>query len=318
MSNPYDHLVDKAHQGKSVSGLLDAPVEALSGVSAADAEHLRAAFGIRTVRDLGESRYFRAAEAILAADVLTHDPGPPPGWAEFFRAAPIDYYINHPAKRFRLDFGPVYYRGRLDGSARVLVIGQDPSTNEILAHRILVGTSGQRVQRLLVKAGITRSYIMLNTFLFSVFGQFDSKLRAISQEPEIEGFRNAFLDRIVAENHIQAVVTFGVGARHGFERWPMGGSFPVFNATHPAAEEADVITSWNQLLPGLRAAITPDEDGMDGGDPADVQLFGDSFAEDDLAPIPGFDLPFGVPDFHRQGGGHSGRDGDKKIVWNAP
>ncbi len=240
MSSPYDHLIDKAYRGASPGELLDAPVEALSGVSAADAERLRAAFGIRTIRDLGESSYFRTAAAILAAAVLHHDPGPPPGWSEFFQAAPVDYYVNHPAGRFRLDFGPVYYRGRLDGSARVIVIGQDPSTNEILAHRILVGTSGQRVQRLLGKVGITRSYIMLNTFLFSVFGQFNSQLEAISEEPEVEGFRNAFLDRIAGENRIQAVVTFGVGARHGFERWPGGAGLPVFHAMHPSAEEADV------------------------------------------------------------------------------
>ena len=313
MTNPYDHLIDKAHRGASTGALLDAPVDALSGVSSADAEQLRAAFGIRTIRDLGESRFFRTAAAILAAVVLNHDPGPPPGWSEFFQAAPINTYVNHPAGRFRLDFGPVYYRGRLDGSARVLVIGQDPSTNEILTHRILVGTSGQRVQRLLGKAGITRSYIMLNTFLFSVFGQFNSQLEAISEEPEIEGFRNAFMDRVADENRIQAVVTFGVGPRHGFERWPRARSLPVFHAMHPSAEEADVLANWNQLLPGLSAAVTPDEDGT-----VDPQLYGPSFTPNDITDIPSIDLPFGVPDFARHGGGHSSRDGDKKIVWNAP
>jgi hypothetical protein len=292
---------------------LDAPIEALSGISSADAERLQAAFGIRTIRALGESRNIRVAAAILGASVLNHDPGPPPGWAEFFQAAPIDYYVNHPAGRFRLDFGPVYYRGRLDGSARVLVVGQDPSTNEILAHRILVGTSGQRVQNLLARAGITRSYIMLNAFLFSVFGQFDSKLEKISEEPVIEGFRNAFLDRIADHNPIQAVVTFGRGARHGFERWPGSSSLPVFHATHPAAEEADVIANWNQLLPALHAAVTPDE-----GAPAEVQLYGETFTKDDFTTIPRFDLPFGMPDWHGRGGGHSTRDGDDKIVWNAP
>ena len=33
-------------------------------------------------------------------------------------------------------------------AARVLVVGQDPSTNELLAHRIFVGRSGQRVTTL--------------------------------------------------------------------------------------------------------------------------------------------------------------------------
>jgi uracil-DNA glycosylase len=91
-------------------------------------------------------------------------------------------------------------RGRLDGTARVLVLGQDPSTNEILAQRAFVGTSGQRVQKLLAKIGITRSYVVFNTFLFSVFGQL---LRAVSLDPEILDHRNRCLDRIRAQNPVQ-------------------------------------------------------------------------------------------------------------------
>ena len=313
MSTSYDHIVDAAFHGATLNELLDAPADALSGVSSADADHLRSAFGIQTVRDLGESVYFRRAAAMVEAATLRHDRGPPPEWSTFFAAAPLDHYVNHPAGRFRLDFGPVYYRGRLDGSARVLVIGQDPSTNEILARRIFVGRSGQRVQRVLEKIGLTRSYFMLNAFLFSVFGQFNSELESISEEAEIVSYRNAFLDRIASTNRIQAVVTFGRGARHAFEHWPGGSAFPVFHAMHPAADEANVIANWNQILPDLRAAVDPDDDGA-----VDLEPFGASFAPADLASIPPTDLPFGVPEWHGRGGGHSGRDGDKKIVWQAP
>lgn len=41
------------------------PVSALAGVSDGDAEHLAAAFGIRTVRDLGTSKYFAIAQALV-------------------------------------------------------------------------------------------------------------------------------------------------------------------------------------------------------------------------------------------------------------
>ena len=71
------------------------------------------------------------------------------------RRPPLAAYTDHPSGRFRADFGPVYYRGRLDGAA-VLLVGQDPSTDELLGHRILVGDAGQRVQGLLRKIGITR------------------------------------------------------------------------------------------------------------------------------------------------------------------
>lgn len=51
-------------EGKSAKDLADAPVTAIQGVSEGDAEHLRQAFGIKTVRDLGTNKFFRWAQAI--------------------------------------------------------------------------------------------------------------------------------------------------------------------------------------------------------------------------------------------------------------
>ncbi|GAA4863265.1 hypothetical protein [Saccharopolyspora cebuensis] len=56
--------VDAAYEGKSLADLADAPVEALQGVSAGDAQHLKDAFGIRTIRDLGTNKYFLWAQAM--------------------------------------------------------------------------------------------------------------------------------------------------------------------------------------------------------------------------------------------------------------
>ncbi|ALE74350.1 hypothetical protein AD006_25070 [Pseudonocardia sp. EC080610-09] len=56
--------VDKAYEGKSIAELADAPVDALQGVSEGDAKHLKDAFGITTVRDLGTNKYFLWAQAI--------------------------------------------------------------------------------------------------------------------------------------------------------------------------------------------------------------------------------------------------------------
>ncbi|TDD05760.1 hypothetical protein E1181_14365 [Saccharopolyspora terrae] len=56
--------LDKAYEGKSVADLADAPVAALQGVSDSDAEHLKSAFGIKTVRDLGTNKYFLWAQSI--------------------------------------------------------------------------------------------------------------------------------------------------------------------------------------------------------------------------------------------------------------
>jgi hypothetical protein len=61
-----DKALDKAYEGMSLSELLDAPVAALAGVSDGDAEHLAAAFSIRTVRDLGTNKYFALAQALAS------------------------------------------------------------------------------------------------------------------------------------------------------------------------------------------------------------------------------------------------------------
>lgn len=58
-------VLDKAYEDSSVSDILDAPVSALAGVSDADAEHLKAAFNVKTVRDLGKNKYFAAAAALV-------------------------------------------------------------------------------------------------------------------------------------------------------------------------------------------------------------------------------------------------------------
>lgn len=57
-------FVDKAYEGKSFAELADAPVDALQGVSKSDAEALQKAFNIKTVRQLAEHKFVRAAQAI--------------------------------------------------------------------------------------------------------------------------------------------------------------------------------------------------------------------------------------------------------------
>jgi hypothetical protein len=57
--------LDREWEGKSAKDIADAPVSALAGVSAADAELLLKAFNIKTVRDLATNKYFRWAQAIV-------------------------------------------------------------------------------------------------------------------------------------------------------------------------------------------------------------------------------------------------------------
>jgi hypothetical protein len=241
------------------------------------------------------------------------DPGPPPSWAQLFGDAPLQQHVDHPKRRFRTAFGPVFYRGRLDGSARLLIVGQDPSTDETLAQRILVGEAGQRLQGLLGKLGIAHSYLMLNTFLFGVFGQFDSELRGISREPFLLDYRNRLLDHAVATSPLQAVVAMGNAAQDAIDRWPGAQGLPVFQLRHPTAR-TDVLPNWSAQLLALSAGVAPDP-----GQAADLTPYGASFTAADLAAIPAQDLPFGLPSWHGNGGTRSTRQRSKNsILWTAP
>src|SRR5262245_56539770 len=92
----------------------------------------------------------------------------------------------YPPARFRVEWGPIFHRGRLDGSARVLVIGQDPAQHETIVRRILVGEAGRRLQGFLAKLGITRSYVLINTFLYSVYGSVSTAAR---KNPDLIAYR---------------------------------------------------------------------------------------------------------------------------------
>jgi hypothetical protein len=60
-----DKVLDKAYEDKTLAELVDAPVDALAGVTASDADLLTQAFNIKTVGDLGRNKYFRAAAALV-------------------------------------------------------------------------------------------------------------------------------------------------------------------------------------------------------------------------------------------------------------
>ncbi len=248
-------------------------------------------------------------------------PGPPPDYAYRFHVAP-DLGALHP-NDFRPEFGPVFYRGRLDGTARVLVVGQDPSTDEQLANRTFVGFSGQRLQGLLTKIGLTRSYLIVNTLHLGVKGTFSTNpnLDVISQSPAVRDWRNRLFDHIVATNPIEAIITVGSPARRAVrDLWPGVAAFTtapsrVVSVWHPAAPEGPALfNSWNNGLGLLTGLVTPDNASL-----VDATPYGPTWTAGDLVDIPRRDLPFGTPRWHGSGGStRSQRNGAKQIVWTSP
>lgn len=59
-----DTKLDKQYENTPLKELADAPVAALQGLSEDDAEKLKSALGVKTIKDLGTNKYFLWAQAI--------------------------------------------------------------------------------------------------------------------------------------------------------------------------------------------------------------------------------------------------------------
>ena len=64
---------DKNYEEMSVLELIEAPVEAISGVSKGDAEKLAKAFNIKTVHDLATHKYIQYAQALTGFAEVSKD-----------------------------------------------------------------------------------------------------------------------------------------------------------------------------------------------------------------------------------------------------
>jgi hypothetical protein len=216
----------------------------------------------------------------------------------------------YPTISFRVEWGPIFHRGRLDGSARLLVIGQDPAQSEAIVRRILVGEAGHRTQGLMAKLGFTRSYLLVNTFLYSVYGQTGGTQH--ENDAGIVSYRNQWLDAIFASNQIEAVLALGSLASDAWQKWKQTAtgqshSPPFQHVTHPTQPESSsggnaaalksaikaMLANWNQALEQLHPQISH----------ADVTgplvPYGTSFKTSERIEIPEFDVPAGLPDWMR-------------------
>jgi uracil-DNA glycosylase len=240
----------------------------------------------------------------------------------------------YPPAYFRVEWGPIFHRGRLDHTGRILILGQDPAQNENIVRRILVGEAGQRIQGFLAKLGLDRSYVMLNTFLYSVYGAVPSKFK---KDPKIVEYRHQWLDALLVGTPVQAVVALGLHADDAWQKWkatPKGQTVNVIymKITHPtqpeSASDGDktklasatkaMLANWNVALQVLKPAITePDS-------PHSLILYGERFANGDRLPIPDFDFPAGLPAWMREQDNWAKRRGEdilskrRNITINVP
>jgi hypothetical protein len=220
----------------------------------------------------------------------------------------------------------VFYRGRLDGSARLLCIASDPGPTERIAGRTLVGDAGQRVQGFLTKLGLSLSYLCLNAFVYAMHPSQSSQAAKILRTPAHLAWRNQLYD-LAAGSKVQAVVAFGVNAQTAVSLWPKASSLHVVKVPHPSSHnQSALLSAWRAAITELRGIVTPDDQAG-----TDLPNYGASLTEADYAPIPRADLPFGVPVFlgddrwgrqaslrHADSVSRPSPDDGHTLVWIAP
>jgi uracil-DNA glycosylase len=224
----------------------------------------------------------------------------------------------YPFDAFRVEWGPIFYRGRLDGTARMLCIGQDPAQNEAVVRRILIGVAGHRVQGFLAKLGLDRSYVMVNSFLYSVYNQ--SRAAPHVNDPAVSGYRDRWFSALLAPGLLDAVVAFGSLADTAWREFTKGNGVAAALAyqhvPHPTSPEsaggtpqqikaatAAMLIKWNSALESLRQAVLH---------PDAVRPFvpyGTDFRPDQLVDVPPFDVPAGIPAWMRGTDGWATRVG---------
>lgn len=167
-----------------------------------------------------------------------YDPGPPKNkdWAKLFAETP-NYRrlgiekVAGATEQFRWHFGPMFYRGRLTpNSVKVLVIGQEGGQDESLSHRAFTGGTGARLQGFVRYLGIEESYLFLNTFVYSIYGQYDASLKWLAQDPAspVVLHRHNIFNYVLSQNDVRLVVAVGQAAKESVVTWikSRGGSCP--------------------------------------------------------------------------------------------
>jgi hypothetical protein len=169
--------------------------------------------------------------------------------------------------------------------------------------------------------GIERSYVMINVFLYSVYGQGGGERH--KKDPGIIAYRNRWLQALLIGSRVRAVIAFGGLADLAWKQWketPDGDASDVafLVAMHPTYPEGSskgdpdklaeatqrLLVNWNEALESLAAVITePDV-------VRPLKLYGTQFEPEDYREIPEMDLPAGLPSWMRGRGGWASRKGE--------
>jgi hypothetical protein len=218
------------------------------------------------------------------AAATAFDPGPPASLARLLLGAEPGFgwpdfaalgVTAHPS----FGVGAVY-RGRF-GDLSLLVLADQASNDDLFSGRALSGEAGQRLERFLRAAGLTRRYLIVRTLPVDTLDLSQSRRNSLIDRPEVQALHRELLRRVRAENPQAGVLlALGPGAQRlapqvvppGMEVIPLA-----------AAGSSGAAASWQAALDQLATRTHP----RDLGNPS-FQL-GSGRGQ-----LPRIDLPYGT------------------------
>lgn len=153
-----------------------------------------------------------------------YDPGPAKDskWVRLFGSTPNYRAIGSKVlkgggEKFRWEFGPMWYRGRLGkNEVKAFVVGQEGAQDENVSNRAFTGSTGTKTQHFLNHIGIYSSYLFLNTFVYTINGQLedDPNFKWLEQDEKspIVQYRHALFDNMLEMNRDSIALFMGVGS----------------------------------------------------------------------------------------------------------
>ena len=174
--------------------------------------------------------------------------------------------------------GPIY-RGR-PGAARILVLADQESNDDLFTGRALTGDAGQRFQEFLRAMGITRSYLILRVLPVDTADLSAAKTDTIVDHAKVHALYEAMVQQVVASASPAVVLTMGSHAnRLADQVLPTG----LHRVRLKAWGQGGALADWQNALDGLKSvSFTKD-------------VSSPSFLYDGRrGQIPRIDLPYGT------------------------
>jgi hypothetical protein len=181
---------------------------------------------------------------------------------------------SHPS----FGYGPIY-RGR-PAEARVLVLADQESNDDLFTGRAMTGEAGQRFQEFLRAMGITRSYLILRVLPVDTSDLSDAQVNSIVDHAKTRALYGAAVQQVTAAASTAVVLTVGPHAKRLADNILPSGLHRVrLKAWRQVGARAD----WQAALNGLKTVSFPKDEASP------------SFQYDGRrGQIPRLDLPYGT------------------------